>query len=147
MYSRAREACAAAARERGLDVRKAERIRVKENGPSTVTVETASRGNIDCEFDANTRTATLLGLPERGKDLDRGPLVKICEQVADQQRIRLGRFDEIKPLPGGRTEVRFDRAYFVGKRHTCLVDTAKNLVSFDGGQAVPLPGGSTPAKK
>ena len=28
---------------------------------------------------------------------------------------------------------------FLGKRHTCLIDRARNLVSFDGGKAVPLP--------
>jgi hypothetical protein len=141
----ARDACIRAARDRGLDVRKAERIRMKENGPTSVRVETGARGDLDCEYDATTKTATLLGLPSVGKDLDDGPLVKVCEKVAEQQDIRLGRFDELKPLDGRRIEVRFDRP-FLGKRHNCLVDQARNLVSIDGGKAVPLPG-TTPAKK
>jgi hypothetical protein len=141
----ARNACTEAARARGLDVRKVERIRMKEYGPTTVSVETASRGDIDCEYDPATKTTTLLGLPSVGKELDNSPLVKVCEKVAEQQDIRIGRFDELKPLDGRRVEVRFDRP-FLGKRHTCLVDQAKNLVSFDGGKAVPLPG-TSPAKK
>ena len=44
-------------------------------------------------------------------------------------------------LPHG---TKFD---FVGKRHTCLVDQAKNLVSFDGGKAVPMPGTADAKKK
>jgi hypothetical protein len=141
----AREACTNAARDRGIDVRKVERVRPQENGPIAVRLATGTRGDIDCDYDATTKTATLLGLPATGNDLDRSPLVKICEKVADQQDIRLGRFDELKPLDGRRVEVRFDRA-FLGKRHSCVVDQAKNLVSFDGGKAVPLPG-TSPSKK
>ena len=143
----ARDACSEAARGRGLDVRKAERVKMQENAPTTVRLETSTRGNVECEYDAATKKATLLGLPATGRDLDRGPLVKVCEQVADQLDIRIGKVDEVKPLEGRRVEVRFDRAYFVGKRHTCLVDQAKNLVSFDGGKAVPMPGTADAKKK
>lgn len=137
----ARQACTEAARTGGLDVRKAERVTMKENAPVIVRLETGSRGNVDCEYDAASKTATLpgvFGLPAPGKDAERSPLVKVCEKVAEQQDIRIGEFDQIKPLDGRRVEVRFDRPFF-GQRHTCLVDQAKNLVSFDGGKTVPLP--------
>jgi hypothetical protein len=154
----ARNACIGAAKARGLDVKKVDRIRLSGDDLTTVKLEISGRGDVECEYTASTQTASLPdGLGGLGglfggttgggsKDAGRNPIVRACQVVAEKKDIRLGEFDEQRDLPGRKIEIRFDRPFF-GQRHDCVYDPARQTVAFDGGEPVPVPAAKTAPSK